>query len=155
MGQTSAKELLGKVMHLAYTKNKTVIELINAVYDIIPDPNVDQNGRFIEDFKYTDNIVKVLNKDVRSFMRQERFARDLPEQVKRNFTLALSNGNSNISEVLNIWGTLAQISDDVLKSNDDNSQKDSSITDSSIIEMMLQIISCKHKGEAKIAESFR
>ena len=155
MGQTSAKELLGKVMHLAYTKNITVIELINAVYDIIPDPNVDQNGRFIEDLKYTDNIVKVLNKDVRSFMRQERFARDLPEQVKRNFTLALSNGNSNISEVLKIWGTLAQISDDVLKSNDDNSQKDSSITDSSLIEMMLQIISCKHKGEAKIAESFR
>ena len=42
-----------------------------------------------------------------------------------------------------------------LNSNDQNSQKDSSITDTSLIEMMLQIVSCKQKGDAKIAESFR
>ena len=89
-------------MHLAFTKNSNVRELVNEVYDIIPDP-IFQDGRFIEDFKYTENIINVIRDDVRSFIRQEPLTRDFPEHIRRNFILALSGGNSNISQILTLW----------------------------------------------------
>lgn len=152
MGQTSAKNLLGKVMHMTYTKNKLSVELIKSFYDIIPNPVYTRYGRLVEYPDYTRKVKNSINR-IQSYIDNAQFGTPkIPSVLKKEFILAVSNENNYDTEIITErWENFSNVSEDLL-GQAFHQVRDSYISDVDIFKMMLLIASCKEKNEANKPE---